>query len=112
MCAVCAGGLHSYRFVEVLSFGCIPVLLADDWVPPFTELASFSAYGIRVPEAEWADIPRRLVSIPTPIRAELHSAVVAVYERFFRNPLQAAMEITVSRLPELRQAGASSSMAS
>ncbi len=37
-----AGGLHSYRFVEVLSFGCIPVLLSDDWVPPFVELVDFS----------------------------------------------------------------------
>ncbi len=65
-----------------------------------------SAYGIRFPEANWADIPATLARIATPVRTELHDAVVAVYERFFRNPLQTAMEITVSRLPEVRQRAA------
>lgn len=37
-CAVPRGaGLHSYRLAEAVSCGCVPVVLADDWVMPFED---------------------------------------------------------------------------
>jgi Exostosin family len=93
------GGLHSYRFTEALSFGCIPVILSDDWVIPFAELADPRAYTVMVPERRWSDIPGILRNMSTPVVTRMHAAVVEVYEQVFRNPLQTAMQITVSRLP-------------
>jgi len=46
----------SYRFSEVVCSGAIPVLLSDDWVPPFDDLVPFHEYGIRVPEAQVHDM--------------------------------------------------------
>lgn len=80
------GGLHSYRFVEVLSFGCIPVVLSDDWVVPFEELAPLSSYGIRVNERDWETLPTLLRAIPTPEVNKLQSAVVAAYEQVITLP--------------------------
>jgi hypothetical protein len=93
-----AGGLHSYRFLEALSFGCIPVILSDDWVIPFAEAADPRAYTIMVPERRWSDIPGILRNMSTPVVAQMHASAVEVYEQLFRNPLQTAMQITVSRL--------------
>ena len=50
-------------------------------------------------ERDWAAIPGVLRNISTPAIETLQGAVVEVYERLFRNPLQTAMYMTASRLP-------------
>lgn len=37
----------SYRLLEVMSFGCIPVILSDGWVLPFDRLLSWDKFSLR-----------------------------------------------------------------
>jgi hypothetical protein len=39
--------LGSFRFLEALSFSCIPIILSNNWVLPFDELISWSEIGIQ-----------------------------------------------------------------
>lgn len=47
--------LFSYRFTEVLSGGCIPVVYADGWVLPFSsQLVDWSSMAVIIPEKDAA----------------------------------------------------------
>jgi len=41
----------SYRFTEAVCSGGVPVLVTDDWLPPFEQSVPFESYGIKVSEA-------------------------------------------------------------
>ena len=51
-------GLNSIRFFEALSFGRIPILIADDTKLPLEEKIDYSEFVIRVPESEMDTIPQ------------------------------------------------------
>jgi hypothetical protein len=40
--------LFSYRLAEVMSFGCIPIILSDGWVLPFDRILSWEELSLRV----------------------------------------------------------------
>jgi hypothetical protein len=42
----------SYRFSESVCSGAIPILIADDWVPPFESLLPFAMYGVVIRESD------------------------------------------------------------
>jgi len=44
------GGLSCYRFFEAMSAGRVPVLLADDWVLPNSDLIEWENIIIQIPE--------------------------------------------------------------
>jgi hypothetical protein len=45
-----------YRFSEAVCHNTIPVIIADAWVPPFSEFMPLQSYGLRVAESEVADL--------------------------------------------------------
>ena len=51
--------------MDALWFGCIPVLIADYYVPPLMGLVQWDSIAITVPEAQINNLKKILVSIPS-----------------------------------------------
>ncbi len=78
------GDAHfSYRLLEVMSFGCIPVILADDLVPPFDRTVGWSRFCLQPSEAEIPHLPTILAQFSASRIDEMQREVAAVYlEKF------------------------------
>lgn len=113
---VLAAGLATFRYLEVLSYGCVPVILADNWVPFLSELVDPSTYTITIPEKEvhaclacvshcWDCVPCQVFGLVAVLRSiprsrvhSLRAAGAMVYEEFFGNPARAALDLTQARV--------------
>ena len=52
--------LFSYRLLEAISYGCVPVILADGWVLPFDRSIDWPSMSVTIPESEIPSLPQRL----------------------------------------------------
>ena len=43
-------GYNAMRLVDLMSAGCIPVIVTDHYVLPFNDLLDWESFSIRVPE--------------------------------------------------------------
>ena len=50
-------GLHSYRLVESMAAGTIPIIISDNFVLPFEEIINWNEFSIRVMESQINKIP-------------------------------------------------------
>lgn len=66
--------LGSFRFIEVLQAGCIPVLLSNNWVIPFSEIIDWKTSAI------WAD-ERLLLQVPDIVRSIEAERVMALRQQ-------------------------------
>ena len=48
--------LYTRRFLEIMSSGVIPIVLADGWVPPFDEIIDWPSASVFIPERRARDI--------------------------------------------------------
>ncbi len=76
----------SYRLTEAMSFGCIPVIISDNWVLPFDRIVSWSDMSLRVPESNIESVPHILRSIPEATIAYMQRKVAAAYNTYFASP--------------------------
>ncbi|XP_051119384.1 probable glycosyltransferase At5g03795 [Andrographis paniculata] len=63
---ICAKGyeVNSPRVVESIIYGCVPVIISDNFVPPFFDILNWEAFTIFVPEKDIPNLKRILESIP------------------------------------------------
>ncbi len=79
---LCPRGLApaTTRLFDVMRAGRVPVVLADDWVPP--EGPDWDAFALRVPEAEAARLPATLEALEGTAR-QRGAAARAAWEAWF-----------------------------
>lgn len=77
----------SYRFVESLKAGCVPVLLSDGLEFPFAPLINWTVAAVRIDEAKAADFGTGIIGIlveKLPQVAAMRQNVIAIYRRCFQ----------------------------
>lgn len=119
---ICRGdGLHSYRFLEAMQFGAVPVILTDLWVFPFCDTftshindsvfvtmfeknrKTFSeslplklrdrwiGFGLKYSETEIPTMIDDLSRLPNTALREIHTESQHVYDMFVRNYVKSAL---------------------
>jgi len=73
----------SYRLLEVMSFGCIPVILSDGWVLPFDRIVKWETFSLRFSADAVPAIPAILHSLRADEIAHRAEAVKRVYQKHF-----------------------------
>lgn len=80
------GDAHfSYRLLEAMAFGCIPVILSDGWVLPFDRTLRWNAFSLRFRAEEIPGIPGALLAIGEQTVASLRREGQRVYDAHFRD---------------------------
>ncbi|XP_057968264.1 probable glycosyltransferase At5g03795 [Malania oleifera] len=62
---ICARGyeVHTPRVVEAIFSGCVPVIISDNYVPPFFEVLDWEAFSVFILEKDIPNLRNRLLSI-------------------------------------------------
>ncbi|PPS09620.1 hypothetical protein GOBAR_AA11018 [Gossypium barbadense] len=81
---ICAKGyeVHTPRVVESIYYECVPVIISDNYVPPFFEVLNWEAFAILVQEKDIPSLRNILLSIPEEKYLEMHARVKLVQRHF------------------------------
>ncbi|CAI4228628.1 unnamed protein product [Auanema sp. JU1783] len=93
--------LGSFRFLEALKIGCIPVVLSDDWVLPFAEVIDWSEAALVIAEENVLLVTDLLYSIPPERIISMKQMCHYLYNRYFKDVESIAvttMEIILDRV--------------
>jgi len=89
--------MFSYRLLEALSFGCVPVVISDGWVLPFDRTIRWHEVAICVSEAEASKIGLILDYFKPERIAQMQAAGQQVYQKCFAT-LDAVVETMLGEL--------------
>ncbi|KAL3818239.1 hypothetical protein ACJIZ3_004144 [Penstemon smallii] len=56
--------VNSPRIVEAIYYECVPVIIADNFVPPFSEVLDWSSFSVTVAENDIPKLKEILIAIP------------------------------------------------
>jgi len=54
--------VQSPRIIEILLFGCVPVVMADTYDLPLSDVLDWSAFSVRVPQGDPGALPAALAA--------------------------------------------------
>lgn len=91
--------LGSFRFLEALSIGCIPVVLSNDWIKPFSEIIDWSSTIVNADERSVLQIPETLRSFTPHQISRMKSKCLKVYNQYFSS-IKRIVLTTISILEE------------
>uniref|UniRef100_A0A803QTB1 Exostosin GT47 domain-containing protein n=2 Tax=Cannabis sativa TaxID=3483 RepID=A0A803QTB1_CANSA len=85
---ICAKGyeVNSPRVVEAIFYDCVPVIISDNFVPPFLEVLNWESFAVFVPEKDIPNLKNILVSISDRKYRRLQMMVKKVQKHFLWNP--------------------------
>ncbi|KAL1532515.1 putative glycosyltransferase [Salvia divinorum] len=81
---ICARGfeVNSPRVVEAIFYECVPVIISDNFVPPFFETLNWEAFAVFVLEKDIPNLKKILKSIPRKRYLEMQGRVKKVQQHF------------------------------
>ncbi|KAG8375587.1 hypothetical protein BUALT_Bualt10G0116000 [Buddleja alternifolia] len=74
---ICAKGyeVNSPRVVEAIFYECVPVIISDNFVPPFFETLNWKSFAVFVLEKDIPNLKNILMSIPKKRYLQMHKRV-------------------------------------
>jgi len=89
---ICAKGyeVNSPRVVEAIFYECVPVIISDNFVPPFFEVLNWESFAVIVLEKDIPNLKNILLSIPEKEYLRLQMRVKKVQHHFLwhKNPVR------------------------
>ncbi|GAB4839044.1 hypothetical protein Ancab_028573 [Ancistrocladus abbreviatus] len=81
---ICARGygVHTPRVVESIFYECVPVIISDNYVPPFFEVLNWKAFSVFILEKDIPNLRNILLSIPEDRYLEMQLRVKMVQRHF------------------------------
>ncbi|KAF8393413.1 hypothetical protein HHK36_021657 [Tetracentron sinense] len=81
---ICARGyeVHTPRVVEAIFYECVPVIISDNYVPPFFEVLNWEAFSVFVLEKDIPNLKNILLSISEEKYLEMQLRVKKVQQHF------------------------------
>ncbi|VFQ84668.1 unnamed protein product [Cuscuta campestris] len=85
---ICAKGyeVNSPRVVEAIFYECVPVIISDNFVPPFFETLDWESFSVFIPEKNIPELKSILTSIPDKRYREMQRRVKLVQQHFLWHP--------------------------
>ncbi|XP_010542216.1 PREDICTED: probable glycosyltransferase At5g25310 [Tarenaya hassleriana] len=78
--------VNSPRIVEAIYYECVPVVIADNFVLPFSEVLDWSEFSVVVPEKDIPRLKEILLKIPLRRYLRMHANVKMVQRHFLWSP--------------------------
>nr|POE71596.1 putative glycosyltransferase [Quercus suber] len=89
---ICARGyeVHTPRVVESIFYECVPVIISDNYVPPFFEVLNWEAFSVIIQEKDIPNLRNILLSIPQEKYLAMQLRVKKVQKHFLwhKKPVQ------------------------
>ncbi|CBI28021.3 hypothetical protein VitviT2T_016480 [Vitis vinifera] len=81
---ICARGyeVHTPRVVEAIFYECVPVIISDNYVPPFFEILNWEAFAVFILEKDVPNLRNILLSIPEEKYLQMQMRVKMVQQHF------------------------------
>lgn len=81
---ICARGyeVHTPRIIEAIFYECVPVIISDNYVPPFFEVLNWEAFSLFVKERDVPKLRDILLSIPEEDYLRMQMGVRMVQKHF------------------------------
>ncbi|KAE9613977.1 hypothetical protein Lal_00016468 [Lupinus albus] len=82
---ICPKGyeVNSPRVVEAIFYECVPVIISDNFVPPFFEVLNWDAFSLILAEKDIPNLKHILLSVPEQKYLKLQLGVRRVQKHFF-----------------------------
>ena len=77
---------YSYRLIEALAYGAVPVVLSDEYILPFSEVLEWEAFSVRWPYARLSSLVSYLRTLSAARVCNMRRQARAVYASSFRSP--------------------------
>ncbi|CAB4067588.1 EXT1 [Lepeophtheirus salmonis] len=97
--------LGSFRFLETLQAGCVPVVLSNDWILPFSEIIDWSTAVVMADERLLLQVPEILRSIPQGRIFSMRKQTQILWNQYLKsveNIVTTTLEIINSRISRFR----------
>ncbi|KAF6155064.1 hypothetical protein GIB67_035811 [Kingdonia uniflora] len=73
------------RVVEAIYAECVPVLISDHYVPPFSDILNWKSFSVQIPVTDIANIKRIVMGISQTQYLRIHRRVKQVQKHFVVN---------------------------